>query len=453
MKGKILIVDDEKAIRDSLKMVIEDEDFSADIAGDGAEALEKLKIDEFDIVISDIKMPNLDGIELLKKASEITPSTFFIMMTAYASVQTAVDALRLGAYDYLIKPVEFDEVLFRINRMIDYKKLTLENKLLKSRFSAGEGFQKLIGKSEPMKKVFELIERVAQTNSNVLIIGKSGTGKELAAKAIHMKSKRANNIFLPINCGAISENLIESELFGHKKGSFTGAVDDKQGLFKVAEGGTLFLDEIADLPLNLQVKLLRALEEKQFLPVGGTKPIRTDVRILAATNQNLFEKVQNGEFREDLYYRLNVVEIKLPSLNERKDDIPVLANHFVEKYCNEMGKKILGIDNEAMKALLTHDWRGGVRELENIIERSVIFTNSEIITIDDLSDYVKGNMDNYIFPDSLKEAIRSFEREHIIKTMKKYDYNKDETAKALDIGLSSLYRKMEELDIPTKSNT
>lgn len=453
MKGKILIVDDEKAIRDPLQMVLSDESYYSETASDGIEGLEKLKSNDYDIVISDIKMPNLDGIELLKQASDVSPSTLFIIMTAYASVQTAIDALRLGAYDYLIKPVEFDEVIFRVNRIMNYKKLTLENKYLKSRISASTGYQNLIGKSDSMQKVFDLIERVSATNSNVLIMGKSGTGKELVAKAIHHKSKRCDNMFLPINCGAISENLIESELFGHKKGSFTGATEDKQGLFKVAEGGTIFLDEIGDLPLNLQVKLLRALEEKQFIPVGGIKPIKSDVRILAATNQNLFEKAKSGEFREDLYYRLNVVEIKLPALNERKDDIPLLANHFVEKYCNEMGRKVLGLDNEAMKALIAHDWRGGVRELENIIERAIIFANEEVIKLEDLSDYIKGNIVTYSFPDSLKEAIKSFEREHIIKTMKKYDFNKDDTAKALEIGLSSLYRKMEDLNIPTKSTT
>ena len=453
MKAKILIVDDEKAIRDSLKMVLTDEGYFAETASDGSEAIEKLIEDEFDIIISDIKMPNLDGMQLLKKTNEVNPSTFFIIMTAYASVQTAIEALRLGAYDYLLKPVEFDEVIFRVNRMVEFKKLALENKLLKSRFSQGANFENLIGESEPMKNVFELIKKVGPTKSNVLIMGKSGTGKELVAKAIHKQSDRADNIFLPINCGAISENLIESELFGHKKGSFTGATDEKQGLFKVAEGGTLFLDEIGDLPLNLQVKLLRALEEKQFLPVGGTKPIKSDVRILAATNQNLFEKAKKGEFREDLYYRLNVVEIKLPSLNDRKEDIPILANHFINKYSEEMNKKVLGLSNNAMKALMSHDWRGGVRELENIIERAIIFANNETIELQDLAEYVRGNSDNYVFPDSLKEATKNFEREHIMKTMKKYNNNKDETAQALDIGLSSLYRKMEELNIPTKSGS
>ena len=451
MSAKILIADDEKNIRDSLKLVLDEEGYSTDVASDGEEALQKIEAENFDIVITDIKMPKVDGMQLLETSTKIAPDSFFIIMTAYASVKTAIDALRNGAYDYLIKPVEFDDVIFRIKKLIDYKKLAAENKYLRQRISSDTGFTNLIGKSEPMKKVFDIITQVAPTNSNVLIQGKSGTGKELVAKAIHFNSKRKDRIFLPINCGAISENLIESELFGHKKGAFTGAADDKQGLFKVADGGTLFLDEIADLPLNMQVKLLRAIEDKEFFPVGGTKPVSTDVRIIAATNQNLFEKTKSGEFREDLFYRLNVVEIKLPTLNERKDDIPILVNHFIERYSNEMGKKVIGADNQTMKALISHDWRGGVRELENVIERAIIFCNKEMLSINDLADYFRTDNIDTGYPDSLKDALRNFEREHVLKTIKKYEYNKEEAAKALEIGLSSLYRKMDELDIPTKS--
>lgn len=451
MPAKILIADDEKPIRDSLKMVLEEEGYLTDTAGDGEEALQKIQSGNYEIIITDIKMPKIDGIQVLETASKISPESFFIIMTAYASVKTAIDALRHGAYDYLIKPVEFDDVIIRIKHLLEHKKLAFENKLLRQRISSDAGFTNLIGKSESMKKVFEIITQVAPTNSNVLISGKSGTGKELVAKAIHFNSRRKDKIFLPINCGAISENLIESELFGHKKGAFTGAADDKQGLFKVADGGTLFLDEIGDLPLNMQVKLLRAIEDREFIPVGGIKPVSTDVRIIAATNQNLFERTKVGEFREDLYYRLNVIEIKLPTLNERKEDIPLLVNHFIEKYCNEMGKKIVGADNETMKVLMSHDWRGGVRELENVIERAIIFCNNEMLTLNALADYVKGGAVVFGFPDSLKDALKNFEREHILKTIKKYDYNKEEAAKALEIGLSSLYRKMDELDIPTKS--
>ncbi|GAB4152145.1 MAG: sigma-54 dependent transcriptional regulator [Ignavibacteriales bacterium] len=450
MAIRILIADDEKAIRESLKMVLEEEGYSPEIAQDGHEALEKIKSGDFDIVITDIKMPNIDGIELMNEASKISPNTFFVLMTAYASVKTAVDAMRAGAFDYLIKPIEFDDLLLRIKRLVDFKKISLENKLLRQRVSAEPGYQNIIGKSSAMKEVFELINQVAPTNSNVLIYGKSGTGKELVAKAIHFNSRRKDKIFLPVNCGAISENLIESELFGHKRGSFTGATEEKAGLFKVADGGTLFLDEIGDLPLNLQVKLLRAIEDKQFLPVGATKPVSSDVRIIAATNQNLFEKAKAGQFREDLYYRLNVIEIKLPSLSERKDDIPILVNHFIEKFCNEMGKKVLGVNNETMKILLSHNWPGGVRELENVIERAVIFAKEDIIKPENLSDNLRGSYTTESFPDSLKDAIKNFEREHILRIFKKCDYNKEEASKILDIGLSSLYRKMEELDIPTR---
>lgn len=454
MSAKILIADDEKPIRDSLKMVLEEEGFTIEAVGDGEEALQKIQNakgeENFDIVITDIKMPKLDGMQLLEQASRISPETFFIIMTAYASVNTAIEALRHGAYDYLIKPIEFDDLIIRVKRLLDYKKLALENKALRQRISADYDFTNLIGKSDAMKKVFSIIAQVAPTNSNVLITGKSGTGKELVAKAIHYNSKRKDKIFLPVNCGAIAENLIESELFGHKKGAFTGATEDKVGLFKVADGGTLFLDEIGELPLNLQVKLLRAIEDKEFIPVGGVKPVSTDVRIIAATNQNLYEKTKTGEFREDLYYRLNVVEINLPTLNERKEDIPLLVNHFIEKYSKEMGKKIIGVDNDTMKILMAHEWRGGVRELENIIERAVIFCKKDMITVDDLAEYIRGNTETYEYPDSLKEALHNFEREHIIKTLKKYNYNKEEVAKALEIGLSSLYRKMDELHIPTR---
>ena len=450
MAARILIVDDEKAIRDSLQIVLSEEGFEAEVVTDGLEALHKIEEGGYDLVITDLKMPRLNGMELLEKSSKISPDTFFIIMTAYASVDTAINALRNGAYDYLIKPVEFDDLIIRVKRLLDYKKLSVENIFLRQRISPAKDFHNIIGKSKPMKKIFDVITQVAPTNSNILISGKSGTGKELVAKAIHFNSLRKDKIFLPINCGAISENLIESELFGHRKGSFTGAVSDKDGLFKVADGGTLFLDEIADLPLTLQVKLLRAIEDREFLPVGGTKAVKTNVRIIAASNQDIYEKTKIGEFREDLYYRLNVVEIKLPSLNERKEDIPLLVNHFVEKYCNEMGKPILGVNNEAMRKLISYDWRGGVRELENIIERAVIFAKGDKICIDDLTENVIGSDENSEMPEALKEAVQAFERKHILNIIKKYNNDKEAVSSALNIGLSSLYRKMELLGIPTR---
>lgn len=450
MDIQILIADDEKGIRDSLQLVLEEEGYHTTAVSNGQEALQLIQENEYHLVISDIKMPLLDGMELLEKCSQISPDTFFIVMTAYASVDTAVAALRNGAYDYLLKPVEFDDLLLRVKRLLDYKKLSDENKFLRQRISNTADFEDIIGQSEPMKRVFKIISQVAPTNSNIFISGKSGTGKELAAKAIHYNSLRKDKIFLPINCGAISENLIESELFGHKKGSFTGAVSDKDGLFKVADGGTLFLDEIGDLPLNLQVKLLRAIEDKEFMPVGSIKSVRTDVRIIAATNQDIYEKTKKGEFREDLYYRLNVVEIKLPSLNERREDIPLLVKHFVTKYCKEMGKTVLGVNNESMKRLMNYNWRGGVRELENIIERAIIFSTGEFIEISDLSENFNSSFSVNNVTESLKDATMNFEKEHIKRIIKKYDNNKEEAAKALDIGLSSLYRKMELMGIPTR---
>jgi len=452
MATSVLIVDDESAIRESIKVVLDDEGYRTETAADGEAALIKIKEKNFDVVITDIKMPNMDGMELLKKASNISPETFFIIMTAFASVKTAISAIRAGAYDYLIKPIEFEDLLLRLKRLSKYKNLSIENKSLRQRVSADSGYRNIIGESPAIRKVFNLINQVSQTNSNVLITGKSGTGKELVAKAIHYKSNRKNKIFLPINCGAISENLIESELFGHKRGSFTGATEDKVGLFKVADGGTLFLDEIGDLPLNMQVKLLRAIEEKSFIPVGGTKAISTDVRIIAATNKNLMQEVEEGKFREDLFYRLNVIEISLPSLNERREDIPLLVNYFVEKFCNEMGRKISGVDNAAMKTLMNHDWRGGVRELENVIERAVIFSTGTIIGNENLSDYIKSKIGNNEFPVPLKDAVKNFERTHILNVIRNNNFDKEESARALEIGLSSLYRKMEELNIPTKFN-
>ena len=450
MEVKILIADDEKGIRDSLQMILTEEGYNTTAVANGLEALQLIEQNEYQLVISDIKMPTVDGMELLEKCSKIAPDTYFIIMTAYASVETAVAALRNGAYDYLLKPVEFDDLLIRVKRLIDFKKLSDENKFLRQKISVEADFANIIGQSEPMKKIFKVISQVAPTNTNIFISGKSGTGKELVAKAIHFNSLRKNKIFLPINCGAISENLIESELFGHRKGSFTGAVGDKDGLFKVADGGTLFLDEIGDLPLNLQVKLLRAIEDKEFMPVGGVKPVRTDVRIIAATNQDIYEKTKIGEVREDLYYRLNVVEVKLPSLNERREDIPLLVSHFVEKYCNEMGKPVLGMNNESMKKLINYDWRGGVRELENIIERAIIFSTGDLIEISDLADNENTSVNINNVPESLKDATMNFEKEHIKRIINKYENNKEDAAKALDIGLSSLYRKMELMGIPTR---
>ncbi|MFQ6617894.1 MAG: sigma-54-dependent transcriptional regulator [Fidelibacterota bacterium] len=444
---KILIADDEESIRDSLSMIISEEGFESDVAKDGQEALKKVTQNNYDLVITDIRMPKIDGMELLQKTLEISPQTFVIIITAYASIDTAIEALRKGAYDYLIKPLDFDDVIIRIKRLAEHRVLALENQILKQEISRKYDFENLIGRSRSMMEVFELIKKVSSTTGNVLIIGKTGTGKELVARAIHFNSPRKAGRFVAINCGAIAENLIESELFGHKKGSFTGAIRDKEGFFKIASGGTLFLDEVADIPLHLQVKLLRAIEEKKVYPVGSTTPESVDVRIIAATNRDLEVKVEEGNFREDLYYRLNVIEIKLPSLSDRKDDIPLLVKHFVTKYSRELSRNVKGVDNETMKILLNYEWKGEVRELENVIERAIILCEGEYITPYDLPANLIKQKEILPTSDRLKEALKVYEREHISDVLKRTQNNKEKAASILGISLSSLYRKIEELKI------
>jgi len=447
MKANILIVDDEQTIRDALKMVLDEEGYHTQTAADGKEALDLINKADFDIVITDLKMPEIDGMTLTRQCQQLCPQTSIIIITAHGSLESAIEALRIGAYDYILKPFDFDDVLYKIKRLIRQKELVLENQALRQEVEQKYSFSNIVGQSTQMKKIFELIKKVANTKGNVLITGRSGTGKELVARAIHFNSDRKNKPFVAINCGAIVGNLMESEFFGHKKGSFTGAVRDKDGHFKMANGGTLFLDEIGDIPLHLQVKLLRAIEEGEILPVGGTTPIAIDVRIIAATNHNLEEDLEAGTFRDDLYYRLNVVEIKLPSLNERREDIPLLVKHFINKYNAELNRKVINADNETMRILLNYSWKGGIRELENVIERALILCEGEYITKKDLPP----NMTDIEFesetPDRMKDAVAAFEKKHIVSILKRTENNKEEAAKILDISLSSLYRKMDELNI------
>ncbi|MEI7905846.1 MAG: sigma-54 dependent transcriptional regulator, partial [Bacteroidota bacterium] len=351
MKKRILVVDDEEIIRDSISFILEKEGYAVRKAENGAVALKLMNENLFDLVITDIEMPELRGPELLEKISERFPQTFVIIITAYASIETAIAAIRKGAYDYLLKPIEFDDLLFRIKKLFEYKDLILENTLLRQEVNRKFDFSSIIGQREAMKKIFSDIQKVAPTEGTVLITGKSGTGKELVARAVHGHSKRSGKRFHAINCGAIVETLFESELFGHKKGSFTGATNDKDGAFKAAEGGTLLLDEISEMPLHLQPKLLRALEQREITPVGSNDTLPINVRIIAATNRNLKEEIAKGKFREDLFYRLNVVEIHLPELSERSEDIPLLVNSFISKFRGEMGKAIKAISNQAMSAL------------------------------------------------------------------------------------------------------
>ncbi len=449
MAEKILVVDDEEIIRDTLTLFLKNEKYIVDEAENGKVAYDKIMENYYDLVLTDLEMPVMKGIDLLEKISTLTPQVSVIIITAYGSLDTAIKALRNGASDYILKPIEFDELLIKIQRLFESKKLISENKILRRELLRNFDFSELIGKSSSMKKVFDTIKMVAETDSTALITGNSGTGKELVARAIHFNSKRKNKPFLAINCGAISENLIESELFGHKKGAFTGAISDKEGYMKAADGGSLFLDEISEMPLNLQVKLLRVLQEKEITPVGTTYTIPVDVRFIASSNKNLLEEVNSGKFREDLYYRLNVVEINLPSLKDRKEDIPFLVDHFINKYRIQFGKNIKGITNHALKMLMNYEWKGEVRELENIIERAIIFCQSEYITPDDIPTHLRNIMDLNI-PEkvgSLNELVSKVEKDYITKILETNNFDKEKVAQILDLGLSTLYRKIKEYGI------
>lgn len=460
MNERILVVDDEEIIRDSIGYVLERDGYKVSKAENGAAAYEMLSRTEFDLVITDIEMPQLRGIELLEKISVRSPQTFVIIITAYASIETAIGALRKGAFDYILKPIEFDDMLLRVKKLFDHRTLAQENVRLRKEVNRQYDFHNIVGNSKAMKKVFAMIEKVAPSDGTVMITGVSGTGKELVARAIHYNSKRSRHRFAAINCGAIVETLFESELFGHKKGAFTGAVADKDGILKVAEGGTLLLDEISEMPFQLQVKLLRALEQKEITPVGSNEPIAIDVRIIAATNRNLREEVAQNRFREDLFYRLNVVDIHLPRLSERDDDIPLLVSHFIEVFRKHMGKNVKGITNGAMDMLLHYAWPGQVRELQNVIERAMIFCSDEYIDEthlpadlqQELSQIRASGCSSAV---TFREAVQQFERQLIEKKLARYPHNKELAAKEFGISLSTLYRKMEEykisLDLPEKS--
>lgn len=449
MPEKILVVDDEQIIRESLSFVLKKEGYQVDEAENGRIAYEMINDNFYDLVITDLEMPKMKGTELLEKMSGQQTKTSVIVITAYGSLDTAIQALRSGANDYILKPVEFDELLIKIRRLFKSQKLITENQILRKEVQRQFDFDNLVGKSASMQKVFDMVKTVAKTETTVLITGKSGTGKELIARALHYNSGRADKPFIAVNCGAISENLIESELFGHKKGAFTGAVSDKEGFLKASDGGTLFLDEISEMPLQLQVKLLRVIQEKEFIPVGTTAALPVNIRFLASTNRNLEEEVKEGRFREDLFYRLNVVEINLPPLSSRKDDVPLLADHFISKYRAEIGKNIKGIEYDATRALMNYEWNGEVRELENIIERAVIFAEGETITLKDLPDMLRSSKEIAMpsLSGSLDEFLRKVEKEFILRALDENDHDKEKVAKQLDVGLSTLYRKIKELDI------
>jgi two-component system response regulator PilR (NtrC family) len=447
----ILIVDDEESLRQSLEKVLKNAGYMTATAGSGNEALELLAQRPADLVLSDLKMPNGDGLDLLKSIKKKFPDIEVILLTGYGTIETAVAAMKEGAYDFITKPPKKAVILGTVERAIERQNLALENKYLRAQLGRNAIVEDMIGVSASFKKVRDLIERVAPLLSTILITGESGTGKELVARAIHRQSPRAKQKFIPINCGAIPENLIESELFGHKKGAFTGALRDKQGLFKVAEGGTLFLDEMANVPLNLQVKLLRAIEQKEILPVGSTTPEIVDVRIIAATNKNLSEEVEKGGFREDLYYRLNVVGINIPPLRERTDDIPVLLEHFIHLNNVQLNKQIRGVDRAVLEAFMAYEWKGNVRELENVVERAMILCDGELLLLHHFPPTFAAKVPALeAVEEGLKGSVKRFERDSILKALEAAAHDKSRAAQLLGMSLSTLYRKMAELNIPSK---
>lgn len=442
-KSKILVVDDEPGMRTFLEIILRKEGYSVETAADGMKALDNINNNVFDLAILDILMPVMNGIEVLKRIIEKSPETTVIIITAFASHETAIEAMKLGAYDYITKPFKIDEIKLVIKKALDKKGLERENLRLRKELQTKYGFANIIGRSIGISKVFELIKRVSELKVNVLITGESGTGKELVARAVHYSGSRHRGPFIAVNCGAIPEPLVESELFGYRRGAFTGASRNKKGLFEEADGGTIFLDEIVDLPIHLQVKLLRVIEEKTIRPLGSTEPIPVDIRIIAATNKLLEEEIANEKFREDLFYRLNVIKIDLPPLRDRRDDIPPLAIHFVEKYSREMGKDINGISPKALETLESYHYPGNVRELENIIARCVALETSNVIRQQTLPELMVNmgslNIENGIAGNfGLDHLLETFEKRTIEKALTEAQGNKVEAAKLLGITFRSL---------------
>ena len=445
---RILVVDDEATLRHALVEALGRKGFSVHQADNADTALDLAREIDFDIVLSDIRLPGrTSGLDLLRQITETTPDTFFIMMTAYATVETAIEALRLGAYDYIVKPAMLQEITNKVSHLAQYRELRAENRRLRSqmhRIGQNPDIENIVGSSPQMKMVFDLVRKVTSTPSTVLIIGESGTGKEVIARAIHNTGARAEKPFVPIDCASIPDNLLESELFGHRKGSFTGADRDKDGLFIVAADGTLFLDEIGEVPLHLQVKLLRTIEEKNVMPIGGTSRIPFSARIVAATSRDLEAEVEHGRFRPDLYYRLNVVQIDLPPLRKRVEDIPAFVSHFVNKLNTELRTNFTGSDTAAMRALMNYSWKGNVRELENVVERAMIISEGSTITMDDLPKNVVGEAVAITEEDSdeLTTAVKAFEEKHIRKVIDKVGCDSRKACEALNISRSTFFDKL-----------
>jgi len=452
-KARILVVDDERSMQEFLEIFLRDEGYEPVVAGDVQTALLHLESDDFDVVITDIQLPNGSGLNVLRAVQEHSPETVVVMITAFASTETAITAMKEGAYDYITKPFQLDEIRIVVEKALEKKLLSSENRRLKSELRSRVRNRSIVGTSSAMQRVYELVRQVAETKTNVLISGESGTGKEMVARAIHDAGDRRDRPFVAVNCAAIPENLLESELFGHVKGAFTGAVQNKAGLFETADTGTLFLDEVAELTPPLQVKLLRVIQEKTIRRVGGTSDRRVDVRILAATNRILQEEVRVGSFREDLYYRLNVIEIPLPPLRARRDDIPLLMGHFIEKYAVELGRELRGISEAAAARILAYDFPGNVRELENVIERAVALCHGDQIEVDLLPPALldpspRGGAQR-IPPEgvSLEELTGEYERGLLLEALERCGGVKKRAASLLGISFRSFRYRLEKLGL------
>jgi len=441
---KILIVDDEKSMCQYLSIMLRKEGYDVKTVHNGKKALIEIKESNFDVVITDIRMEGMNGIELLGAVKETNPALPVIIMTAYASTKTAIDALNHGAFHYLIKRAKNEEIKMVIRSALDMHRVKSENVFLKKQLKKKDEFKEIIGKSEEIQGVFKLVNKVADTDSTILISGESGTGKELIAKAIHYRSGRASAPFVSINCGALPENLLESELFGHVKGSFTGAIRDKDGMFKVASGGTFFLDEVGETTLAIQVKLLRVLQEREIIPVGGTAPIKVDVRLIAATNADLEKAVKEERFRADLYYRLNVIPVVIPPLRDRRDDIPLLVDHFLHIASERAGRR-KAITKQAMELLTNYDWPGNVRELENIVERACILQEGDEILVEDLPEKVRHHSQERrkVVMQETQVTLDELEKEYLVSVLEETGWQKKKASQILGINASTLYRKIQ----------
>ncbi len=440
MAERILIADDETVLRRNLAEYLGHQGFEVLQASDGLEALELLRTREVGVLISDIRMPRMDGLALLERAAAEVPETHVLLITAFASVDTAVGALRSGAYDYLLKPVVFEDLLQKVQNIFSYRALAAEVRYLRRRLQGRPSEHGIVGSGPSIEGVRELIRRVAPTSATVLITGESGTGKELVARAVHEQSERAERLFLPVNVAAIPADLLEAQLFGHVRGAFTGATQRREGVFRAARGGTVFLDEIGELPPGAQAKLLRALEGHEVLPVGADRPEIVDFRLVAATNRDLEERVAAGSFRDDLFYRLNVFRVQIPPLRERREDIPALAEHLLERHRASLGRPASQVSNAAMRWLCSYRWRGNVRELSNVLERALILAADGRVDVEHLPAEL---LDQAPLPTTLREAVEEAERKHIDWVLRSVDGSREEAARVLDIDRATLYRRLD----------